>query len=242
MVLDIVFQSGEFYNNPSSFDWTKLLAPAATMIGVYVAYRAFNNYDIKKLFKKRQLETVIELILIIEASEFTVYVNKGNSSFQTTICFNRIHSSFKNQELKKRLEMPNLIFSHKVLNEMKYLVYANNPFCPKIIANEIKKLTEIKFEENLQNISIKESDYVHLKFEDEREPQFVGNPVTWGIKNPELQTIESYLHQIMKIKLTINKWLKKFDIDDINLNLEPLVKSERNKFRFGVRKPEQPEK
>ena len=60
-LLDIVFQSGEFYNTQSSVDWTKIFGLIFSGLTLWLAFQIWKNFDVKKHFVKKQLDTVFDL-------------------------------------------------------------------------------------------------------------------------------------------------------------------------------------
>ena len=225
MIIDIVFQSGEFINPASSsFNLQSFIQMIVAIGGLSFALYQYRNYDIKKQFRKKQLETVIELTVIIEKTVLTLEMSDGKTTTLDSIKLSEIHKAFHSESLRNYFQNPNLVIGNGVLYQLDFLSFSENLFLPMAIAEEVLKLSDIKFEPSKTVIT--ETNYIHLKLEKDKSLDFFIDSPGWGIANPELQTLETYLLQILKIKTAINKWLKKFDVHDLNikLNIAPKFK------------------
>ena len=84
------FNFGEFYNTQSSFNWLSLVSAVVAAFALYITYRAWKNYDVKKHFIKQQMDTVFELVGTLQKTVFIMDTKDNGSYRSVTIRTNRI--------------------------------------------------------------------------------------------------------------------------------------------------------
>jgi len=225
MLLDFVYQTGEIHNvSGGGFQWTSLIAPGLTLATILIGLWQYRNYDLKKIFKKKQLETAMDLIIAIEKTKLKIEYNSTQYdnpyNYTMTLQFNELHKAINDVYFQTYSRYPNFFLGYKVLYELEFLSFAENPYLAKPIAIELKKIVQFEYPSSPSTPTTadldEEDDYVLIKSVD---IEMNGKHISMRGKrftNPELQTLHSYLYHILRIKRSINDWLKQFDIKDLN--------------------------
>jgi hypothetical protein len=218
MFLDINFNSGEvFYHSTKNiFDYI----PAVTgLLTAYIAWRIYRNYDAKKIFIKLQIEEVIKFQNLLENTKFFIRVTGLNGNIKPYFLFiHNFDDVVKNPEQFSDLFLPApLVVSYYSYIQLEFLKYADFYTIPKSIRNEIKDLNKFN---NLDTVFLSKMGMnVYLNTVDDlisRNKSLQDNFVeqTFIIKSEHFTDFQSFFNKIMKIRRTVNEYLRNYDIDN----------------------------
>lgn len=186
------------------------------LILVIIAYRVFQNFDVKKQFHNRQLEIVSNLTSDISNHELsntfyttTIDPNGGEHLVATgyTFSFFQIALGFKYDEFELMC-----VKTNNIENTFPFLKYRNHPLLPKGISQKLDKL----YRPLHYSFSLKKEDmpnnYVVLYSRKIDKDDYSKDWHYKLYKNPE-----DFTNDCLELKNEIVKWYKKFGADDLNI-------------------------
>lgn len=219
MLIDIFHFGGEYYNTVGSqIDWIKLIGTILSGLTLYLAFKIYKNWDVKKHFIKKQLDTVFDLVNEIESTTIVINVHKNGSTITLAWRLSEIHEMTQKIIYEDLLNNRNAIMSDGIVNHMKFTQYNRNPFLPRSIAEELMKIHRLRL--HLEDSNVDLENFVVLSKSGEILDMNFTKKNIMQIANPEFQTIGSYFKQVIVIKAAIITWLKGFDVKELNINTE----------------------
>ncbi|MBL0033896.1 MAG: hypothetical protein IPP27_17595 [Bacteroidetes bacterium] len=193
-----------------------LIAIGISLSSFLLSNRIAGNYDIKKQFLKSQFEAVSEMLKEINNTAFVVsnYSVSENSESAGYYIVNL--QEVDEEYLRLRASDTQILsFYQNFIDHWKLYKHSKNVFMPKEIASELSKLNLTTYQaRELRNSG-------HYKFLDisitgdyTERPSNLITPIT---SLPIYENILTLLKQVLVIKQTAAKWIKSFEIDDINI-------------------------
>lgn len=186
------------------------------LILVWIGYKAFKNFDVKKQFLNKQLTLVTELAAEITSTTLSISIYKTvkNEYEEEAV---RVVTSFTLSffEMSLGLNLQNIdlicIRGNNIENLLPFLRHRNNPVLPSLIAEKLKKLHKYFF----LGINVLEEEL----------------PKTYAILYSKNSVEDNYSKILYKyydnpsgfradsedLRLSIINWLKEFGADDINI-------------------------
>jgi len=210
---------------PSKDSWDYLtsgIAALTSILTLFVAFKVFNRLSFRRQILQKQLDTVFQLISVLQ--DLTIYIGgKGlYDDINITSGFRIKFFDFKfdknNPNYKILFIEEKLLFTYDWYEQNPLKGWDNNPFLPKSIARKIEMFT-ITFPYPAYTENVKKVVYINLDPFD-KTIQRKERKRTDYIYNPDdicCQDFESF-HSICNDLINeIEKWLKKYDANDLNL-------------------------
>ena len=223
MIIDIVFQSGEFYGIPSSNIASVLISLASLCVAgasFYFSRKLYKNADAKKMFVKNQIEAITKMIEAMRKNflYFTYFDAEGKlTHYKTSV---RNINSFINDPKKylpNRMDDISIYIDSQLLQALKFIDYKDDIFIPKIIADELNKFySGLDFIAGLVPVEgAGNIIYIHQGMEG---TQFANNlrnfTANYSTNNyPYNRSVKSYLNHFLVIQDKSVKWLKEYNIE-----------------------------
>lgn len=222
MLLDLFHFGGEYYNTgETSTDWPKWISVISGLLTLFLAFKIWKNYDVKKHFVKKQLDTVFDLYTAISTTKITIELHKGNEIKIQTILFGDIVTLLADIDMGQYLNTSPVYIDFRILHNIPFIKFIENPFTPKSIVSELEKFrSKIRFtdEPDEGDYAILELDYLieHGPFKNKR--------ILLTPKSDTYKSIGSYIRQALAVNNAIKNWLKKFEVNDMNLRHDRPIK------------------
>jgi hypothetical protein len=197
---------------------------------LYLAYRIFKSFDVRKNHINKQLETVLNLVQEINDTVFKIsdhhkipqdvleQMKKSPVSSNYTTTFSSIQSTlwFISDGNPSIHEDSNVFLKTDVKTTMPFLNYMNNPLLPKTIALKLgafySPFTDYSNSERASDtyfviVRIKTGEKMDLS-QSYQYPHFAKPFENWG----------NFIFASKDLKDEILRWLKKYGANDINLS------------------------
>jgi len=215
MVLVIFQFGGEYINTGNTYtDWPKWITALCSILTLFLAFKIWKNYDVKKHFVKKQLDTVFDLYASISNTRIRIEAHTKNTMKAETFYLGDIISLLGDIDRQVFLTTTPILIDVRILSDVSFMKFIENPFTPKAIVTELEKF-RVKFksgEEPLEgNYAIMEIAYLP-----EQEPKNYLRHLL-EVKGETYNSFGNYLSQAFTVKNAIQTWLKKFEVYDMNL-------------------------
>ena len=222
MTLSQIQIGGEYYiTGPTpGIDWTKWVSIIISGCTLILAYKIWKNYDIKKHFVKRQLDTVFELYNDITKAQIKIELKDDNytdilfKNKKLTVKLSNIINMLGNMEMQRYLNTTPLYVDLFIIStDMPYMKYIENPFLPQPIVNQLRGLWGgFKYVNELPTTG----KYVVISNADESlKPNW--KPLYGKVDSETYDSFKNYVTQLLSVKKSVQIWLKQFGVQDMNL-------------------------
>lgn len=186
------------------------------VILVIIAYRAFENFDVKKQFHNKQLDVVSELSSEIRSTQLSnmFYETKTNSNGKDHLIATGFTLSFFEIALAFNYDKMDLmcVKTNNIENTFPFLSFRNHPLLPKKISEKLNKL----YRPLQYSISIQEQDlpknYVVLYSKEIDKNDYSRDWTYEFYKVPK-----DFSKDCLELRKEIIKWYEKFGADDLNI-------------------------
>lgn len=238
MLLQIQIGGDYYINGPApGIDWAKLIGTICSVFTLLLAWRIFKTLDVHKKFAEKQLTVVLELIAHFESIRLigNFYEVDGKKTRGAHfIRFNKLYNTVSNVSDANRP----LVIHADVVESMMFTQFQYNPFLPKSIAIEMRKM----FGESGHMIIEKpRPNEILISFPNAKEyPIAIKETANdeiqkWRrMEGKPFNTYGEYINQLLVVKRSIYNWLSKYGATDINMDLyEPTkLKSIKHKKKI----------
>lgn len=232
LIIPVFYWIRDYYINLSSLINSSVLSELAIFLTfvlafwglalngilVYIAYKAFKNFDVKKQFHNKQLEVVSQLATEISGTKLTnmsyrlsVDTNGKEHQIATGFTFNFFEIALGFDYSKFDMIV---VRSNNIENTFPFLKFKNHPMLPKSIASELEKL----YRPHQYSFTMSEKDlpknYILLfreKPETKKEEDFSHS---WIYKLYDSPT--EFNKDALTLRNSITDWLNDYGADNLN--------------------------
>jgi hypothetical protein len=213
--------------NSNTKDWFDYIVAISSLmvsvVAVTIGIRINQKFSLKNHMLQRQLETVYKLMETLQNQRFTIVVRE-KEDWAGLLCetsFFRVINLTENDKTlyeALRFEEP-FYFTTDGNDSLEFIEFANNPYTPSSIS---KVINEFKWQGQ------KDWDNKELEREDRKVKTFLmeshktnnhklEKPTPWYIKEKRVhRNFKSFVEVSKELDLAIRKWLKKYEVDDLN--------------------------
>ncbi|EPZ4992895.1 hypothetical protein ACXOI2_003635 [Vibrio cholerae] len=183
---------------------------------VYIAYKAFENFDVKKQYHNSQLEIMSQLTREVAEFEFRVMFYRPSVDpwgEKHSIAEGWRHNFFDMISFKYRSDQVFYGRSRNMENFMPFLKYRNHPLVPRYIADQLFKLYK-PFHYMIGSTDEKVNDDYRAVFYSDLVPadELLSNSLYKISDNAE-----EYINECRELQSLIKKWFEKYGADDVNI-------------------------
>ncbi|MEJ4089054.1 hypothetical protein [Galbibacter orientalis] len=185
---------------------------------VFLAYKAFKNFDVKKQFHNKQLEIVSELATSISSLEISnmMYEMTPSPSGKEHQIITGFTFSFFEIGLGFNYSKFDLICvrGNNIENTFPFLKFKNHPLLPKSISNELKKLYRpLQYSFSVSKEDLKTRSYVLLYHDKKVDSDDLSAGWTYAFyKNPS-----DFNKDVASLRKSIIEWYKEYGADNLNI-------------------------
>jgi hypothetical protein len=188
---------------------TLIISIIALLFSIYT----FRKVSLKGEFKKKQLETCMELVEILQDTIFILSKhNKKESRTSSGTMFRFFRLDYEYSRYKEFIDAEIMLISKDPDIDYKFIKYSEHPYIPTEIAKVLREFiayTDLNFEVNREDYK----SYVILGgngvFDDEL--------ILYKTKdNSVYESFESFAKQCIKLDNVIHLWLRKVGIKEFN--------------------------
>ena len=186
------------------------------LVLVIIAYKIFQNFDVKKQFHNKQLEVVSELATAISSTELSnmLYETKTDPKGKDHLIATGFTLSFFEISLGFNYEKFDLmcIKSNNIENTFPFLRWRNHPLLPKKISSELNKLYRpLQYSFSLQDKDLPKN-YIMLYSKTIDKDDYSKDWIYEYYKTPSVFTKDC-----KKLRQEIIDWYKNYGADDLNI-------------------------
>jgi hypothetical protein len=216
---------GDVYNYgvEAGLDWTKIALVIVSIISLGVSYynfqisrQLFKNSDAKKLFVKKQVETIWAMLEDMRKQTISITHIYLDSQIRTPIYIkvSEIKNYLEKDYLKEIMDNVSIHVEYSLLQSYKFIDYRSNLYLPSNIARELDKFyTELDMTYPHKMGTMGNANYIHKSG---TYPSLISQTdVTnyTGKGKPYERSIRNYLEHFLLIQRISVVWLKHYDIN-----------------------------
>ena len=212
---------------PEIPNWWKYLIDifniSVGLLTLLIAFKIFNRFSFKNKVLEKQFETVSELINVLQNFTISIHskgiedVKENYFSHSWRIKFFEFKNLKKNNNHKELFFDEKLLFTQLWFEQNPLIGLDNNPFMPKKIAEKIKNF-KIWLPTRANSDAFEKVTYIDL---DEFDKSIVrnekGTHLIYNHRELCFQNFETFYNMCNELIYEIEKWLKKYDADNLNL-------------------------
>jgi hypothetical protein len=227
MLIDINFQSGEFYGQKTFWEiMPPYLSAIASFATLYLAYLIFKNQDAKKTYIQLQIKEVVRFQNTFMRTKFKLrYLEKDShenifSEFHLPVP--NLKDLLANKELFKDFFDKELTINYSTYLNIEFLQEGENYLLPKEIRNEIRKMKDGNLSyvvpaDGFIEATDDKVQLIHIDSKGEEVMISKDGTITRNLdvvfkENEYLRTPEGFINQIVKIQTEINTYLRGYNV------------------------------